>query len=603
MPQIQFPTTDKRRIVKPSEGEIFGNVWATQNLDFTANKGKVRPAQKLYRVYGTSDDADFDVPVAFIQTNADQTLRYWALTQANGNSITDGLLWKTSSNDPLTGWGQDAIASSPTLAVDNMVTFGKASGYDRLVVSIPTDLSMLNNGAWTASWWQGTLGQSALSSSNPHHTYQFSNLLLVPDGNVLHVVDDSLVVVANRITLPAEFQIVWIGDDGNKVYLGTRNTNGGETYVFPWIPTASGNTTYERPKRVYDSISYAGIPLDGVMHIINGKGQLMKDNGVDFTEVASFPVTPTLYRWKDDLTIQKLVHPNGMKIIDRKKISILANGSINGVNSRIFQNMPGGVWEYDPDIGLYPKHLFGQYDGSTLNDWGSPILQRNGALLPIPGNTQTRFIAGAAVYTDNLSTISRNIYAMAAVQSNIRGYFVTSQFQSTEFQSFWKRLKAINAKMQSSSDSILVKYRTSKNINFEGNPENMGLQISITWSTTSRFTTTTSTFSNAAVGDEIEIIAGKGAGALAHITAISLNAGTYTVDIDETISNAAGTAFARIQNWVKLKTIASQTAQKALCAIIKKSKWIQFKVELRGALFPPSPELEGFIVEFENKKR
>src|SRR3990167_1539059 len=154
--QIEIPDRKKKRFYSPNTGEIFGNLWATKNIDLDFNRGKIRLAERLYEVFNNTDDGQLELPVQFIRTDADGTDRWWALGQDSGIGVSanDGFLFKTTNTNPLVGWTQDAIANSPSTAVVDMEIFGTASGRDRLVVSRPTDLSILINGTWTASWWQ-----------------------------------------------------------------------------------------------------------------------------------------------------------------------------------------------------------------------------------------------------------------------------------------------------------------------------------------------------------------------------------------------------------------------------------------------------------------
>ena len=76
MPSIRIPNITNSKYAKPSFGEIFGNIWATKNIDLEINRGRMKLSDKCYEVFGseaTTGDADFDMPGAFIRTNADQT--------------------------------------------------------------------------------------------------------------------------------------------------------------------------------------------------------------------------------------------------------------------------------------------------------------------------------------------------------------------------------------------------------------------------------------------------------------------------------------------------------------------------------------------------
>jgi len=592
--KIKIPAQDTKKWTKPSKGEVYGNLWATKNIDLVSNAGKIRLSQRAYRVYDSGDDADLEVAVKFIRTNADGTDRWWALTQGGASVVNDGLLFKTTGTNPLTGWTQDAIANTPTDCVDDMEIFGRPT-QDRLVVARDTDLAMITLGGWTASWWQGTLGGGALTATNPHQLHQFINLLIVTDGNEIHTIDDSLVVIEDRLVLPKEYQVIWVADDGYRVYFGTRHIRGGEALVFPWDGTSA---TYDSPIPVGDRISFAGIADEGgVMHTINGKGQLLGYNGQDFVPVASLPIDENkILRWStNDTGRGHVVHANGMTRIDGR-INILLNGEAQG--SYILENMVSGIWEYDPNIGLYHKYGIGQFDGSTNNEWGDAYSVVTGALTEIDKNRGS-FLAGAEINTDNVATKLELIASLKNGTTN-RGYFITSQINASDIRNWWKRIQMSFRKFSDSTDKLVFKYRTDKDVDMyesEGYVKGFGL----TWTDTETFTIADGGFSIASIGDEIEFLQGEGAGALAHIETLSNVGITYTVGLDEAIPNVADTASCRVMNWTKLGEISSQSIQNQLFKIAKRSKWIQFKIELRGSSL--SPEFEELIIEAEPSKR
>ena len=597
MPQITIPSQDTKRFSRPSKGEVYGNIWSTKNMDFDSNLGKARLSERLYRLYDDGDSANLEVPVKFIRSNGDATDRWWVLVQGGASAVDDGLLYKTTGTDPLVGWTAHSATYNPTDAVDDMEIFGEyTTGQDRLIVARDTDLAMVAILAISGSWWtsESYLNQAALAATNPHPLHQFINLLLVADGNVLHTIDDSLVVVHSRITLPKQYQIIWIEDDGFRTYLGTRHTKGGEALVFPWDGTSK---TYDTPLSVNDSISLAGrVDTEGIMHTINGKGQLMAYNGQDFVEVAAFPIAENdLLRWAPDQARGQRVHPNGISLID-SKINILIDGRDS--NGNLIENMHSGIWEYDKEVGLYHKYSLGQYDGTTNNEWGNSRLIAPGALVETRED-KGKILAGAELYIDAGTTKLETIMTLSS-EANQRGYFITPQIHSTDIRTFWKRLNLAFKKFENTTDKIIVKYRIEKDKNFIGT-NGIANSFTITWTDTDTFTVSSTVFDNAEVGDEIEITTGKGAGACAHIASISGTTPNYTINLDEIIPNVSGTAYARIQNWIKLGEVSDNSLQKTLFKITKRSKWIQLKIILIGG--QTSPELEELLLEFNSSKR
>ena len=176
--QISIPPQDTKQFTKPSRGEVYGNLWATKNIDLFSNRGKARLSERMYRVFDDGDDADLEVAVKFLRSNAGGTDRWWALTQGGASATNDGLLFKTTATDPLVGWAQDASTATPTDCVDDMEIFGQQDNTDRLIVARSTDLGLLTtpntglkspastqaaSGGWVA-WTNPTNGYSSNDS-------------------------------------------------------------------------------------------------------------------------------------------------------------------------------------------------------------------------------------------------------------------------------------------------------------------------------------------------------------------------------------------------------------------------------------------------------
>lgn len=603
MPTIEIPNRESKAFTVSHKGDALGTLLATKNIDLTANFGKIRLAERMYSLFDSGDDGDFLVPLAFIRSNADQTDRHWCVVAGTGGIVSAGLLFKTSGTSPLTGWAQDTLTNTPTDVAYDMEIFGQVSGYDRLVVARDNDLAMTTNNAGTfsnPSWWVSTLGQAALSTSHPHQLHKVSNLLLIADGNLLHVIDDSLVVRASRIVLPKEFRIIWMADDGYRVYIGTQNMRNGEAYVFPWSNiNLGGNETYDQPIPVYDRISFSGAVKDGILYTINGKGQLLGFNGNSFEEVDALPVNRDDKRWDDGNALPLMVHPNGMKVIDGN-IHILLNSNIGNSSMETLEDMLAGVWEYEPKVGLYHKYGMSKYDGSTDVNWGSGKLYQVGALYET-GKDYGHFLAGVAIQENNNEGSNVYTYSIQASKgsstSSQRGYFTTPKINASDISGFWKRLK-IELEKLNSNCSVIVKYRISeirqtKNCQFID-------EDTIDESSVGEVNT-----SVLEIGDEIEVIMGTGSGATAHISSFTEASGFTKArfNLDESISNITASYFSLIafSNYKKLGTITDATINRKIMGIIRRSPWIQFKIELRGTNI--SPEINRLIAEFNNSKR
>jgi len=582
---ITLPDKEKNKWVR-GNGDFFGSFVATKNIDFDSKKGSFRLSERMYRVFDSDDDADFQIPFSIVRTDAfgsAGTYVYVVLTQSAFDP-SSGHIWKggSSAKASLT---QDSLTNTPTTASGNMVVFGNGGTTDRLVVPLKTSLRMLHNGTWTTSWL-------SLGLTYPdHYLYTFGNKLLVPDGNVLHTIDDSLVKALNRIVLPKDYYMTWITDDGLRTFIGTYNKNRGEGLIFPWDTFTE---TYDTPIKTYDDYTYAGCSLNGILYTINGKGQLLANSGGGLKEVARLPVFDMPYDWIDGFNPHFLVAPNGMKVIDGK-IHILLSAKIYSVSTGSYV-MASGVWVYD-GTSLYQEQSLGKYDGTTNDSWGDADIERVGALYPVDKG-DGRYLAGARVYT----TGSDNIYALFASKEyssvDNRGYLITSKLVSGDIRSFWQRMKINMRPLENSTDKVVIKYRTEDNQYVDDVVNN---NFFVTWTDTDTFTSTDAFLAHVSVGDEIEIIRGTGAGATAHVSSISLAGSTYTVNLDEAIPNVSSNSKARFTNFRKLEVISGIGTDYDVVSLIKRSAWIQFKIELRGDY--KSPEIQKLLIENNPSKR
>jgi hypothetical protein len=198
--------------------------------------------------------------------------------------------------------------------------------------------------------------------------------------------------------------------------------------------------------------------------------------------------------------------------------------------------------------------------------------------LTFPKEVMSKFLIGAVVSkktTGNLYTI-----CTAVNNQENRGYIITPRIKSPNIEDEFRSLILRFKPLINPEDKIIVKYRTTK--------PTLALRklyansVKGTFVNSTSFTTTKLT--DVSVGDEVEIVSGAGAGYLAHITDITLDAGTYTVTIDETVENiaASDTFYFVVDNWTKVETLTSASFDNFEIGIGKNSKWIQFKIELRG---------------------
>lgn len=578
---FQVPTEEKKWI-QSNKSDVFGNLWATWNMDFDTIQGKVRVAPRLRINTDEGDDADLGLPYAFVRSSADNTDRWWALC--------GGVLFKTTGTNPSAAFTQDAIANSPTTAAVSTSDMVEFNG--KLYVSLSTDIAEMESGTWTVSWWRGTLAQAALTASISHafHVTKKTNLLLISNGNVVHVVTTAETVSASRIVLPTEFRIEWIRSSDNGTWIGANNLVSRQAEAFFWDESAEN---YNSSYKLKSDVTFAGIIKDGLPYTVNGEAQLLRFSGAGFDEVAVFPVFGQQDLKLSNVTTGSIptnIHRNGMAVIENK-IHILVSSIINNADARFMPNFPTGVWNFDEERGLTHKYSVSQYDGTEI-DYGSMHLVEVGALVPT-NKQQGLFLAGADVFTNATLDTNAILFRDATDAIVKRGHFVTSVFEASAFEDVFQDLLVTFKRFRNANDRIIVKYRTIKNINFPNNG-NTG-----TWSDTDTFTSTDG-LSAVAAGDEIMIVRGRGAGTTAHVDTITFSSPTYTVNLTETIANASGTFIFNVDDWTRCATISTQSIERQGFNLDVAGTFLQLKVELRSAAGTArtgdSPELEKIVV-------
>jgi len=599
MSKFKIPN-DERRFSQVNDGEIGGNVWLSQNLDFKSNKGKLRVSPRLVINQSSSDDADLGRVVAFAKfpgvPASAGTLAYWAICGA--------VLFKTAGNPttPDYDFSQDNIASSPTdLEYQSSDMVVAPNG---LLVSTHDDVYLLSNaGAWS-SYWKTTLSQTFTSTTGSHMMEVLFNLsIAISDGNTICTIVSPYTDTYETkaiVTLRPEDKILWIKTASTRVWTGTINTKGGEGLVYEW-DGASANTT--RAYKIGATGALAGLIKDDIPYIMTSDGSLKVFNGAGFKTIAQLPHTSSDLMLKLSasgslLLNDKWIHPNGMKLIDGN-INILINNLLDEDTdyTSLIENEPSGIWEYDEEIGLYHKYSFTLDTAGSL-DYGQNAIGYAGALFETK-QKEAAHLAGAGVYTDNGSTLKTAIFYDELPNTLAKaGVLVTPWLQSSEITDVWQKLWLKFKDLDNSADEIIVKYRTKRD-------KNLPAIYSSTYTSTTTFTITSTTNLLATtnilkVGGEVEIIMASGSGKSAHISSVSMTESggtwTYTVTLDEAICPSSGTGKVRFNNWVKLGTINTQNITNTVFPFgnVLTEIEMQIKLELRGT--GNNPEINQLII-------
>lgn len=591
---MKIPNPNNPIFVQTNNGErdvLNSNIAGTWNCDFTRYPGKVCPSSRLTQVTDTTDEAALEQCSNFVAWDA----IYWTSSEDytyEGNAA--GVFNQdTDINAPGQGSNQDADTDN-----SDMVVFDGA-----VLVSLTTQIyrrdDYTNN--WTKDWFSGLSGGTTLTSTNPHpmEPLLFTPVVAIGDGNKVHTAQGSgtYTATANRLTLSANHYVKWIRSGLSRAYIGCTYSGRGDGFglVYEWD---GGDTV---PTRVYKMDSFgalSAVTVGDTLYILTTNGELQVLSGGGFITVARFPFVgkyKNLNVWDGDFNPIN-VSQRGMTVKDG---NILINISTqidadNTLDSSYIEYTPSGIWEYNTKTGSFSHKYSTTTDKTGAKDMGQWFIPTTadscpGGIQSTKANRDSSLLLQSGYYINNGSTDKSAIFIDDITDTTKRrARIITNQIFSENKTSQWS-IALKYSKMKNDNDKILVKYRL-------GCDSNYPIKASVTWASTTSFTTTTD-ISNAKVGDEIFVTCGYGGGSSAHITAISEDGGTYTVTLSEAVYGvtATDTGFVVIENWKMLSSFNDRVENSKDWNIPSNaSTLIQVLVELRsdGGFSPILEEID-----------
>lgn len=523
-----------------------------------SRRGEIACGTKMFP-HSTSNDSGLSsigLIQSFIFSNADGGNKYWAADTSK--------LYKIGS-PTVSRFAADGLSNTPTSVNGDLVIFGRPSGSDRLVCPTSTDLWMLTGGSWTANWWTSTLGQAALTS-NVHTLLFFPNpfLLMIPDGNKVHTIDQALVVVNSRLQLPSTHTIEWSRYWNGRAYFGISTNDKTSGGVWEYDPVNEIAMFYP----YYLNGGGAGTPyVRDTLNVVTSDGRIMRFSGSGFVLYLETVASKCNQPFN--------LHRNGI-VVQGQEIFFLSGGA-----SSFF---PAGVYMLDLVDGNF-YHRLPLVTGNS--DAAQYLTSAVGALW-----TDGQFLFGGETLTGSAG-IYMNFNAFAATV-NSRNWLVTPKIPASSIKDIAQKIWAFYSLF--SSESFDLKCRISELVS--------GFivdNVTGTWTSTTVFTCTASAISAAVQGDEVTILKGTNSGLIAHISSIVVNGATATVTLDEAIGLGSGTSEMQMLNFQKMTSISNaalQAKDTSLPFAKQPYQWVQFKVVIRGTesvIKGVSLDKEGFM--------
>lgn len=560
-----------------NRGDRLGRIWATKNIDPNINPGKVNLSKVLGKCFSQADDADFTGVMGGFAILDD---KYYA--------IGTDRVWRTSGEEPGEGWAE--VPSTPTDCSSNSdIKAFNGKVYIATNAAIGAALKAYD----TSSGWSTI---DTLTNIETKIMTVYNNRLYIKDTDetVISMSTAEALATSSSYTIDinattGENQLITkIEAVSDGIWIATIYTDktGGEMIFWDGVTANVASARYKVPRGVL-SIAVK----DDRPYIIDSQGRLRVFDGTTFTEIDRLPIVDEELLDFADQNNTRFVHPNGMTVVN-DEIYILVSNARDESGKDPVERMPGGIWAYNSEFGLYHKYSFVNSDITaatpTITDFGQNEIYKVGALFPssavgfgVALDDSSEVLASIS-FTTNASSFVANDLAAVAITNQANdikkaGYFVTAQLTAETFDETWKEVIAVHDRLKNSTDRIIIKYRT-----YETDP----IYGTGTWAEDKRITSTADV-SSLSAGDEIEILRGTGAGECLTIDSIS---STQIRFKENYLSGMTGTCRFRGQKW---KEIGQQLNQDEhfLRRILdaRPGAWVQFKVFMIGT--GKSPQL------------
>lgn len=411
---------DNRNFLQTNQSDLKGNIWYSKNINFD-EEGYLKLSPRAVSFLNDVDDTDFGLPVSFGRTTEGQ---FFIATSDNPyilniNEAGLGIVIDTDSgDDPAPGL---SLASTNGLWWRNLW---------HVTNSTKLYYKTLSNGNWTDTGVSLTTGVA-----HPLCDFIKAGTLLIGNGNAIKQLDSSYTTTnLSQLTLSTDYEVIGIAYNNNQSAIATRlaSTVEGqnkEAGLFIWDGSeSSANNIYG----VGSDACIAVAPYKSSFVVLNREGQLLYFNGGGFEQLASFPIYFKDYIWGsmssklsygDNITVKgDVIYINIKSTVD------------NETSSDFEETFIGGIWCYDPKVGLYHKYSpsiskANGIDVSEINtdlttntlttannipDTGNPIMVTLSNITPIYENT-TYFIIKSSPTTFKLAETYEDAMALTPI--------------------------------------------------------------------------------------------------------------------------------------------------------------------------------------------
>lgn len=362
----------------PDTSDLYGNIEYTKNINLS-DPGYIKLASRTAYLLSQFSNSNFGLPISFGRKLNDQ---YYICTKVNSFiANTDIANYLISA---------DGGTSAPT---SNQQGFGLFWNNLWHVSDNVFDVWIKNR---TTGNWSVAGGTFFFTSSGVSHMlepFKSKGTLCGADGNIVRQCDTSYSFSSYaQLTIPPDYEITAISYNNQNMAVATKiasslqSWQNGEAFLFIWDGAGvSAGASYP----VGSDTIICLAPYKSSWVLLTRKGRLLYFNGGGFDELARFNFNYKNRIWGDPITLKMF---GSCITVEDDLIYINLPTQYNASNSRgqqYMENSPGGVWCYDPKIGLYQKYTPSNSFSILLNVSGGSLVDGtflSNQYLPATGN-------------------------------------------------------------------------------------------------------------------------------------------------------------------------------------------------------------------------
>lgn len=330
--------------------EKLPDITATRNLTFD-KEGYIRLSKPTASVYSSSDDVDFQKVLGFFRGTDPAA---WFIVTEDATFTMFLSDYNSTTYDGTITIAQDASANTP---VNTSSTPSGAAFFDDNLVVVSTadnkcyknSLAVIGTTAWTIS---DTSASLTLGNAFPATNFVNQVELAVGNANQVTMFTTAYAQGAQELTLPSDYKVTGIAWNNGYVGITTRHTNEKNSIFAVWDGSSSeANYIVEVPSKGCNM----PVPYQGTFAFISGIGTLYQwvPNGI--TPLAQLP------NYYSDALFGAFDYANNGIVAEGELLHINLHSAYNGggvdEDNRYYnETMPGGVWTYDPAVGVYHRN-------------------------------------------------------------------------------------------------------------------------------------------------------------------------------------------------------------------------------------------------------